>query len=114
MMKKIEAYIKSHRLTEVVEHLHTIEGLTGVSVHEIRGFGRTRGEDEPVRIVDNTINWVPHVKLEIFCLDGLTETVIGAILEGAHTGLRADGKIYVSPVEDAVRISTRERGSKAV
>jgi nitrogen regulatory protein PII len=113
-MKKIEAYIKSHRLTEVVERLHVIEGLTGVSVHDIKGFGRTRGEDEPVRIVDNTINWVPHVKLEIFCLDDLADAVMDAILEGAHTGLRADGKIYVSPVESAVRISTRERGEEAV
>jgi nitrogen regulatory protein PII len=113
-MKKIEAYIKSHRLTEVVERLHMIEGLTGVSVHDIKGFGRTRGEDEPVRIVDNTINWVPHVKIEIFCHDSLAEKVIEAILEGAHTGLRADGKIYVSPAEDAVRISTRDRGDQAV
>jgi nitrogen regulatory protein PII len=113
-MKKIEAYIKSNRLMEVVERLHTVEGLTGLSVHDIKGFGRVHGEGEPVRIVDNTINWVPHVKLEMFCHDELTEALIEAILEGAHTGLRADGKIYVSPVSEAVRISTRERGEGAV
>ncbi len=113
-MKKIEAYIKSHRLTEVIEDLHGIEGLTGVSVFDIRGFGRTRGEGEPVRIVDNTITWVPHVKLEIVCHDELVEAVINAVQTGAHTGLRADGKIYVSPVEDAIRISTGERGELAV
>lgn len=113
-MKKIEAYIKTHRLDEVIERLHVIDNLTGVSVHEIKGFGRTRGKDEPVRIVDNTINWVPHVKLEIFCTDELKEQVIDAIVDGAHTGLRADGKIYVSPVEDAVRISTKERGKVAI
>ncbi len=113
-MKKIEAYIKTHRLNEVIERLHVIDNLTGVSIHEIKGFGRTRGHDEPVRIVDNTINWVPHVKLEIFCSDELREKVISAIIEGAHTGLRADGKIYVSPVEDAVRISTMERGNTAI
>lgn len=113
-MKKIEAYIKTHRLDEVIERLHVIDNLTGVSVHEIKGFGRTRGKDEPVRIVDNTINWVPHVKLEVFCSDELKDQVIDAIVEGAHTGLRADGKIYVSPVEDAVRISTRERGEIAI
>ena len=113
-MKRIEAYIKSHRLTEVVERLHMIENLTGLSVHDIKGFGRTRGEGEPVRIVDNTISWVPHVKLEVFCRDDLVEALIEAILEGAHTGLRADGKVYVSPVDDAVRISTRERGETAV
>jgi len=113
-MKKIEAYVKSHRLIEVVEELHKIEGLTGVSIHEIKGFGRTRDEGDHVRIVDNTVNWEPHVKMEIFCLDELAEKVIAAILKGAHTGLRADGKIYISPVEDAMRISTGERGEVAV
>jgi nitrogen regulatory protein PII len=113
-MKKIEAYIKTHRLNEVIERLHVIEGLTGVSVHDIKGFGRTRGDDEPVRIVDNSINWVPHVKLEVFCTDEHKDLVINAIMEGAHTGLRADGKIYISPVEDAIRISTKERGKTAI
>ena len=113
-MKKVEAYFKSHRLIEVVEELHTIEGLTGVSVHDIKGFGRTRENGEHVRIVDNTIDWEPHVKMEIFCLDELVEAVIAAILKGAHTGLRADGKIYVSPVEGAVRISTGDRGKPAI
>jgi nitrogen regulatory protein PII len=113
-VKKIEAYIKAHRLHEVIERLHIIDGLTGVSVHDIKGFGRTRGSDEPVRIVDNAINWVPHVKLEIFCSEKIKEQVLEALMEGAHTGLRADGKIYVSAVEDAVRISTGERGEAAV
>ena len=113
-MKKIEAYIKSQRLVEVIEDLHEIEGLTGVSVFDIRGFGRTRGESEPVRIVDNTITWVPHVKLEIVCSDDLVEAVVGAVQRGAHTGLRADGKIYIYTVEDAIRVSTGERGETAV
>jgi len=114
-MKKVEAYIKSHRLNEVVEHLHEVEGLTGLTIHEIQGFGRVHAEaDQPVRIVDNTINWQPHVKLEVFCQDGLVNAVVEGIAGGAHTGLRADGKIYVSPVEDAIRISTGERGESAV
>lgn len=113
-MKKIEAYIKTHRLDEVIERLHVIDNLTGVSVHEIKGFGRTRDKDKPVRIVDNAINWVPHVKLEIFCNDDLVEQVVNTIIDGAHTGLRADGKIYVSPVDDAARISTKERGKIAI
>ena len=113
-MKKIEAYIKTHRHDEVVERLHEINGLTGVSIHEIKGFGRSRGHDATVHIVDTTVNWVPHVKLEVFCSDTLVEQVITAILEGAHTGLRGDGKIYVLPVEEAVRISTRERGEAAI
>jgi nitrogen regulatory protein PII len=113
-MKKIEAYIKSHRMIEVVEELHTIEGLTGVSINEIKGFGRTRDDGEHVRIVDNAVNWEPHVKMEIFCLDGLAEAVVATILKAAHTGLRGDGKIYITQVEDAIRISTGERGETAV
>lgn len=113
-MKRIDAYIKRQRLTEVIEHLHQIDGLTGVSVFDIHGFGRSRGEDEPIHIVDNSVRWVPHAKLEIVCRDESVERVIDAIQQGAHTGLRADGKIYVSPVEDAVRISTGERGEDAV
>ena len=113
-MKRIEAYIKSHRLDDVIGHLHVIGGLTGVSIHEIKGFGRGRGHDKSVRIVDTAINWIPHVKLEVFCSNEILEVVIDAILEGAHTGLRGDGKIYVSQIERAMRISTGERGEKAV
>ena len=113
-MKKIEAYIKKHRLNEVVEELHTIDGLTGLSTFDIKGFGRAREKNGPVHIVDNSINWEPHVKLDVFCRDELVETVIETIQKSAHTGLRADGKIYVSAVEEAVRISTGERGIAAV
>ncbi|MBM3330327.1 P-II family nitrogen regulator [candidate division WOR-3 bacterium] len=113
-MKKIEAYIKRQRLAAVIERLHGLAGLTGVSVFDIHGFGRSRGESEPVHIEDNGVRWVPHVKIEIVCRDELVEIVISAIQAGAHTGLRADGKVYVSPVEDAVRISTGERGETAV
>ncbi|MFP4165349.1 MAG: P-II family nitrogen regulator [Chitinispirillaceae bacterium] len=68
----------------------------------------------PCIFVDNNINWVPHVKLEIVCRDELVEQVVSAVQKGAHTGLRGDGKIYVSSVDDAVRISTGERGEAAV
>lgn len=80
-MKKIEAYIKNHRLNEVIERLHILDGLSGVSIHEIKGFGRTRGQDESIRIVDNAINWVSHVKLEIFCSEEIKDQVINAIME---------------------------------
>jgi nitrogen regulatory protein PII len=113
-MKRIDAYIKSRRLDEVIGHLHVIDGLTGVSIHEIKGFGRGRGRNESVRIVDTSVNWIPHVKLEIYCSNKILEAVIDAILDGAHTGLRGDGKIYVSSVEDAIRISSKERGKRAV
>ncbi len=113
-MKKIDAYIKKQRLSEVIEQLHMIVCLTGVSVHEIKGFGRSREKDIPIHIVDNISHAVPSVKLEIICLDVLVDSVVEAIQKGAHTGLRGDGKIYISNIDDAVRISTGERGDAAI
>jgi nitrogen regulatory protein PII len=113
-VKKIEAYIKSHRVDEVVDDLRAIEGLTGLSLYTIRGFGRQRDAGKSVHLDESTISGEPHVKLEVFCANLLTETVISAIQKGAHTGLRADGKIYVTEVADAVRISTGQRGEAAV
>lgn len=113
-MKRIEAYIKTHRLDDIIARLHVIDGLTGVSMHSIKGFGRGRGYEDRERIVDSTINWIPHLKLEIFCNDILVKEVADAILDGAHTGLRGDGKIYISNVEDAIRISTKETGVSAI
>jgi len=114
-MKEVKAYIKTIKQAAVIEELHKIEGLTGVTILPVKsGFGRERREDALVHIVDNTVDFVPHVKLEVICRDDLAQAVVEAILKGAHTGLREDGKIYVSPIEDAVRISTNERGDKAV
>ncbi|MDI6780771.1 MAG: P-II family nitrogen regulator [bacterium] len=113
-MKEIKAYIKSNMLSEVIKELHKIERLTGVSVTDMKGFGREKGEGASVRIVDNMISYVPHVNLEIICHNDLVETVITAIQKGAHTGLSGDGKIYILPVEDALRISSGERGEEAV
>lgn len=110
-MKKIEAFIKKHRLNEVVEELHMIDGLTGISVYEVKGFGRDRNSpDGHVHITDDPIKAEPHVKLEIFCLDKLLEEVVTTIKNAAHTGLRGDGKIYISEISDAVRISTGDSG----
>ena len=113
-MKRIEAYIKERRLDEVAGLLHSISGLTGLSVHDIKGFGRGRGSDEPEVELNGTFTWVPHVKLEVFCTDEIVENVIDAVIKGAHTGLRGDGKIFVSEVGGAVRISTGERDENAV
>jgi nitrogen regulatory protein PII len=113
-MKKVEAFIKSSRLHDVIERLHEIDGLTGLSVLEVRGFGRSRNNIVGVHIDDNSIGSVPHVKLELFCVDTLLEKVTTAIIKGAHCGLRADGKVYVSNVEEAIRISTGEHGESAV
>jgi len=113
-MKKIEAFIKAHRLDEVAGLLHLIDGLTGVSVHEIKGFGRGRGSDDSESELNGTFSWVPHVKLEVYCSEQIQQKVIEAITKGAHTGLRGDGKVYVLTVEDAIRISTNERGEVAI
>ena len=94
--------------------LHNVDGLTGMSVVDVRGFGRSRAKDAPHRIVEGPVDYVPHVKIEIVCKDELADEIITVIEENAHTGLRGDGKIYVSDVENAVRITTGERGEFAV
>ncbi len=113
-MKEIKAYIKPHKLTAVTLALHKLEGLTGMSVVDVRGFGRGKAKDAPYRIVEDLVDYIPHVKIEIVCLDELVEDIVSTIENIAHTGLRGDGKIYVSSVEEAVRIATGERGNSAV
>jgi len=113
-MKEIKAYIKPHKLTEVTLALHKIEKLAGMSVVDVRGFGRSRGKNSRHRIVEDLVDYVPHVKIEIVCRDELVEEIVSVIERTAHTGLRGDGKIYVLAVETAVRIQTGERGESAV
>lgn len=113
-MKKIEAFIKPHKLSAVTLALHHIEGLTGMSVMDARGFGRTKAKDAPHRIVEDLIDYAPCVKVEIICKDETSDAIVSVIEKTAHTGLRGDGKIYVSTVETAVRISTGEKGESAV
>jgi nitrogen regulatory protein PII len=113
-MKQIIAYVKPHMLSKVAMALHNLEGLTGLSVTKVQGFGRSRAKGSPHRIVEDLVEYVPHVKIEIFCQDELTDSIISIIQHNAHTGLRGDGKIYVSEVQTAVRISTGERGERAV
>ncbi len=113
-MKEIKAYIKPHKLSAVTLALYKIERLTGMSVCDIRGCGRGRAKDSPQRFTEDLCDYIPAVKIEIVCSDDLAQEVIETIRREAHTGLRGDGKIYVSSVEDAVRISTGERGQTAV
>lgn len=112
-MKEIKAYLKAHKLEAVTLALHRVPGLTGMSVNEVRGFGRSR-EGRQQSLAEQVSEFVRHVKVEIVCPDELAETIIQVIQQNAHTGLRGDGKIYVSSVEDAVRIETGERGRNAV
>lgn len=113
-MKEIKAYIKPHKLPAVTLALHQIEGLTGLSVSDTRGFGRSKGKSARHRAADDLVDYAPHARIEVVCQDELVEAVIEAIQQNAHTGLQGDGKIYVTPVETAVRIQTGERGENAV
>ncbi|MGL1901713.1 MAG: P-II family nitrogen regulator [Fibrobacterales bacterium] len=113
-MKKIEAYIKEIKKREVIERLHKIDGLTGLSITQVESYGRSRQSDEPIHIVDTPLDDTVHVRLDIVCSDLILQRVIDAIENGAHTGLRSDGKIYVSNIDIAIRIGTGERGDSAV
>jgi len=113
-MKEIKAYIQPHKLSQVTLALHKIEGLTGLSVMDVRGFGRGRAKDDPNRIVEDQVDYIRHMKIEIVCRDDDVDEIVALIEQTAHTGLRGDGKIYVSTVDNAVRISTGERGEVAV
>lgn len=113
-MKEIKAYIKPHKLSKVTLALHKVKGLTGMSVVNVRGFGRGKAKDAPHRIVEDLVDYIPHVKIEIICVDDIVEEIVSIIEKSAHTGLKGDGKIYISEVYDAIRIQTGERGKIAV
>ncbi len=113
-MKMVIAFIKKNKFDEVMFALHKIEGLTGASSSEIHGFGRDRTRHVPEQEPEISMDFAPHIKLEIACHSELVEQVISTIKEAAHTGLRGDGKIYVLPLEESVRIRNSERGKKAV
>jgi nitrogen regulatory protein P-II 1 len=113
-MKEVKAYIKPHKRSQVTLALHKIDGLTGMSVSTVSGFGRGKAKGVSERITVDQVDFIPQVKIEIVCRDHLVEEVVTAIEQTARTGLRGDGKIYVYPVDTAVRISTGERGEHAV
>ena len=113
-MKKIKAYIKSHKLSDVTLALHKVEGFKGMSVTEVKGFGRHCDDDKHDHENQSPSEFESIAKIEIFCLDEQLDGLIETIEKAAHTGLCGDGKIYVLPVEQAVRISTGQRGDDAV
>lgn len=113
-MKEIKAYIKPHKLADVTLALRDLDGLTGLSVTDARGFGRGRAKDAIDRVADGAVEYIPQVRLEVVCQEELTEQIVNLIQENAHTGLRGDGKIFISDVKSAVRISTGERDDDVV
>jgi nitrogen regulatory protein P-II 1 len=112
-MKKIEAIIKPFKLDEVKEALHEI-GLLGITVTEAKGFGRQKGHTELYRGAEYVVDFLPKIKIEIVLDEGLVERAMEAIQKAAHTGRIGDGKIFVSTVEEAIRIRTGERGTDAI
>jgi nitrogen regulatory protein P-II 1 len=112
-MKKIEAIIKPFKLTEVKDALNEI-GITGMTVTEVKGFGRQKGHTEIYRGSEYTVDFLPKIKLEIVLPDAQVKAAIEVITKGAHTGKIGDGKIFVIPVETAIRIRTDEQGDAAV
>jgi len=112
-MKKIEAIIKPFKLDEVKEALHEI-GIKGITVTEAKGFGRQKGHTELYRGAEYVVDFLPKVKVEVVIDDGLLERALDAIQNAAQTGRIGDGKIFVSTVDEAIRIRTGERGRDAV
>ena len=112
-MKFVTAIIKPFKLDEVREALSAI-GVQGITVTEVKGFGRQKGHTELYRGAEYVVDFLPKVKLEVAITDELLEQVIDAIEKSAYTGKIGDGKIFVSTLEEAIRIRTGERGEKAV
>ena len=112
-MKKIEAVIKPFKLDDVKDALHEI-GVSGITVTEVKGFGRQKGHTELYRGAEYVIDFLPKVKVEVVVEDVLVENVIEAITQAARTGRIGDGKIFVLPVDEAVRIRTGDRGADAI
>jgi len=112
-MKKIEAIIKPFKLNEVKEALNGI-GILGMTVVEVKGFGRQKGHTEIYRGSEYTVDFLPKIKIETVLPDSLVESAVDAILKAAKTGKIGDGKVFVSTVDDAWRIRTSEQGDGAV
>ena len=112
-MKKIEAIIKPFKLDEVKDALHEV-GLQGITVTEAKGFGRQKGHTELYRGAEYVVDFLPKVKIEIVLEDNMLERAVEAIKQAAHTGRIGDGKIFVSAVEEVIRIRTGETGADAI
>ncbi len=112
-MKKLECIIRPFKLEEVKDALNNV-GVRGMTVSEVRGFGRSRGHTELYRGSEYTIEFVPKLKLEIVLEDENTDKVIDAVLQAASTGKIGDGKIFVLPIDETIRIRTGERGAEAI
>ena len=112
-MKKVEAIVRHFKLEDVKNAL-TEHGIHGMTVTEVRGFGRQKGHTEMYRGTEYTVDFVPKVKIEVVCSDASLQTVLDTILQAAQTGQIGDGKIFVTDLQDSIRIRTGETGEEAL
>ena len=112
-MKKIEAIVKPFKLEEVKDALGEI-GVTGMTVSEVKGFGRQKGHTEIYRGSEYTVDFLPKIKIEIVLPDAMADQAVAVIIKSAKTGKIGDGKVFISSIEEAIRIRTEEKGEQAV
>jgi nitrogen regulatory protein P-II 1 len=112
-MKKVEAIIKPFKLEEVKDALASL-GVEGMTVSEVKGFGRQKGHTEIYRGSEYTVDFLPKIKIEVVLSDDVVDAAVSAIVKAAKTGKIGDGKVFVSPIDNAVRIRTEETGDRAV
>jgi nitrogen regulatory protein P-II 1 len=112
-MKKIEAIIKPFKLDEVKEALNA-QGIQGMTITEVKGFGRQKGHKEIYRGAEYVVDFIPKIRIDVVVDDAIVDTIVKTIVDSANTGNIGDGKIFVIPVEEAVRIRTGERGKEAI
>ena len=113
-MKEIKAIIRPAKLLEITEELHEIDGLPGVTIFEIKGFGKGKAKKAHDKIVYEMVEFIPRIQLEVVVADEMVDQVVNVIQKHAHTGNTGDGKIFVSTVDDIVKIRTNERGREAI
>lgn len=113
-MQEIKAFIKNHKLEAVTLALHRISGISGLSVSDVRGFGRSKAHISAAKPIDGAADFVSHVKIELVCHDQYVDEVIHVLKTVAHTGLRGDGRIFISDVRRAVRIEDGAEDSTVV
>jgi nitrogen regulatory protein PII len=112
-MKKLEAIVKPFKLDEVKDALAEV-GVEGMTITEVKGFGRQKGHTEIYRGSEYTVDFLPKIKIEIVLADSMVEAAVAAIVKAAKTGKIGDGKVFIGPIEDAIRIRTDEIGEKAL
>ena len=112
-MKKIEAIIRPHLLESVKDALQTL-GVQGMTISEVKGFGRQKGHTEVYRGSEYTVDFLPKIKIEVVVANDIKDKVVAAIVNGAKTGKIGDGKVFISPVDDVIRIRTDEHGDAAI